>query len=212
MDILDPKLTEYLTNLLPPRPPEMQAMEAYAEKENFPIIGPICGHMCYRITRGSNAKRVFEMGSGYGYSTAWFARGLQENGGGEVHHVVWDEDLSKRARESLTKMGYGGLVKYTVGEAIQALSATPGPFDLIFMDIDKQDYPKALPLIYDRLHVGGMLIVDNILWSGRIFDEKDTSKETQAIRELTGMIMNNDRWIASIIPIRDGLLVANKIK
>jgi predicted O-methyltransferase YrrM len=109
-------------------------------------------------------------------------------------------------------MGYGGLVKYTVGEAIQTLSATPGPFDAIFMDIDKQDYPKALPLIYDRLRVGGMLIVDNMLWSGRIFDEKDTSKETQAIRELTGMIMNNDRWIASIIPIRDGLLVANKIK
>jgi predicted O-methyltransferase YrrM len=212
MDILDPKISEYLTNLIPPRHPEMQAMEASAEKDGFPIIGPICGHMCYRITRGSAAQRVFELGSGYGYSTAWFARGVRENGGGEVHHVVWDEDLSKRARASLDKMGYGDIVKYTVGEAIQALGAAAGPFDVIFMDIDKEDYPKALPLIYDKLRVGGMLIVDNVLWSGRIFDENDNSKETKAIRELTGMIMNNDRWVASVIPIRDGLLVANKLK
>lgn len=211
MEILDPKLTEYLTNLVPPRHPEMQKMEARAEKDGFPIIGPICGHMCYRITRGSNAHSVFELGSGYGYSTAWFARGVRENGGGSVHHVVWDEKLSQEARQHLEAMGYSDLVTYTVGEAIQALSRAQGPFDLIFMDIDKQDYPKALPIIENKLKVGGTLLVDNMLWSGRIFDEKDTSPETQAIRELTGMVMNNDRWSASIIPVRDGLMVANKL-
>jgi predicted O-methyltransferase YrrM len=211
MDILNPQVTEYLTNLIPPRHPEMQKMEAYAEKNNFPIIGPICGHMCYRIARGSSARRVFELGSGYGYSTAWFARGVSENGGGEVHHVVWDEKLSEMAHQHLDKMGYQDIVRYTVGEAIQALSAAPGSFDLIFMDIDKQDYPKALPIIETKLKAGGTLLVDNMLWSGRIFDEKDTSPETQAIRELTGMVMNNDRWVGSVIPIRDGLLIANKL-
>ena len=212
MDILDPKLTEYLTNLIPPRHPELQKMEAYADEHDFPIIGPICGHMCYRMARGINAKRVFELGSGYGYSTAWFARGVQENGGGEVHHVVWDEKLSSMAREHLSKLGYDGIVKYTMGEAIQTLSAATGQFDIIFMDIDKVDYPKAIPLIYEKTKVGGMLIIDNILWSGKIFDPKDDSPETKAIRETTGMIMNNDRWVASITPIRDGLLVANKMK
>lgn len=211
MDILDPKLTEYLTNLIPPRPPELQKMEAYAQKNDFPIIGPICGHLCYRIARGGNSKRVFEMGSGYGYSTAWFARAVQENGGGEVHHVVWDEKLSQMAREHLAKLGYDSIVKYTMGEAIQALSAATGQFDIIFMDIDKQDYPKAIPLIYNKLKLGGVLIIDNMLWSGKIFDQKDNSAETKAIRETTGMIMNNDHWVASIIPIRDGLLVANKV-
>jgi predicted O-methyltransferase YrrM len=212
MDILDPKLSEYLTNLIPPRHPELQKMEAYAEEHDFPIIGPICGHMCYRMARGINAKRIFELGSGYGYSTAWFARAVQENGGGEVHHVVWDEKLSQMAREHLSKLGYDGIVRYTMGEAIQALAAASGLFDIIFMDIDKVDYPKAIPLIYEKTKVGGMLIIDNILWSGRIFDPKDDSPETKAIRETTGMIMNNDRWVASITPIRDGLLVANKIK
>jgi predicted O-methyltransferase YrrM len=211
MEILSPQLTEYLSNLVPPRPPEMQKMEAYAEERDFPIIGPICGHLCYQIARTSGAKSIFELGSGYGYSTAWFARAVKENGGGEVHHVVWDDELSNKARVHLNALGYDGLIKYTVGEAIQALHAAKGAFDLVFMDIDKQDYVKALPVITEKLRVGGILIIDNILWSGKIFDEKDLSPATKAIRETTGMLSSSDRWVTSVIPIRDGLLVATKI-
>lgn len=186
-------------------------MEAYAEERDFPIIGPICGHLCYQIAKTSGAKRIFEMGSGFGYSTAWFARAVQENGGGEVHHVVWDEELSNKARVHLKALGFDGTVKYTMGEAIQTLAAAKGQFDLIFIDIDKQDYVKALAVIYDKLRVNGILIIDNILWSGRIFDQKDQSPATKAIRETTGMLTSNDRWLTSIIPIRDGLLVATKL-
>ncbi len=211
MDILSPQLTEFLTNLVPPRAPELQKMEAYAEERDFPIIGPACGHLCYQIARTSVAKRIFELGSGYGYSTAWFAQAVKENGGGEVHHVVWDEELSNKARVHLKNLGYEGLIKYTVGEAIQVLHAAKGPFDLIFMDIDKQDYVKALPAIDDKLKTNGLLIVDNILWSGRIFDDKDQSPATKAIREFTGMLTSNDRWLTSIVPIRDGLLIATKL-
>jgi predicted O-methyltransferase YrrM len=211
MDILSPQLTDYLSNLVPPRSPEMQKMEAYAEERDFPIIGPICGHLCYQLARTSGAKGIFELGSGYGYSTAWFAQAVKENGGGEVHHVVWDDELSNKARVHLKILGYDGIVKYTVGEAIQALQASKGPFDLIFMDIDKQDYVKALPVITDKLRVGGILIIDNMLWSGKIFDEKDQSPATKAIREITGMLSSSDRWVMSVIPIRDGLLVATKI-
>jgi predicted O-methyltransferase YrrM len=211
MDILSPQLTDFLTNLVPPRTPELQKMEAYAEERDFPIIGPICGHLCYQIARTSGATRIFELGSGFGYSTAWFAQAVKENSGGEVHHVVWDEELSNKAHVHLKHLGYEGLIKYTVGEAIQTLNAAKGPFDLIFMDIDKQDYVKALPVINDKLKINGILIVDNILWSGRIFDDKDQSPATKAIRELTGMLTNNDRWLTSIVPIRDGLLIATKL-
>ncbi len=211
MDILSPQLTDFLTNLVPPRAPELQKMEAYAEEREFPIIGPICGHLCYQIARTSGARHVFEMGSGYGYSTAWFAQAVKENGSGEVHHVVWDEELSNKARVHLKALGYEGIVRYTVGEAIQALHATKGPFDIIFMDIDKQDYVKALPVIYDKLKISGILIIDNILWSGRIFDDKDQSPATKAIRETTGMLSSSDRWLTSVVPIRDGLLVATKL-
>jgi len=212
MDILSPHLTEFLENLVPPRPPELKKMEAYAEERDFPIIGPICGHLCYQIARTLGAKRIFEMGSGFGYSTAWFARAVQENGGSEVCHVVWDEELSNKARVHLKALGYENMVKYVIGEAIQTLHAASGTFDLIFMDIDKQDYVKAVPVIYDKLRVNGILIIDNILWSGRIFDENDQSPATNAIREITGMLTNNDRWLTSVIPVRDGLLVATKLK
>ena len=212
MEILSPQLTDYLTNLIPPRAPEIQKMEAYADQHNFPIIGPICGHFCYVLARALGAKRVYELGSGYGYSTAWFARAVKENGGGEVHHVVWDEKLSGMARNHLKALGYEGIVKYTVGEAVQALRNAPSGYDIIFMDIDKEGYVKAIPSIHEKLRTGGLLIVDNILWSGRIFDDKDQSPATSAIRELTGVMTNNDRWANSILPIRDGLLVATKLQ
>ena len=84
------QINAYLETLVPERPAEMQAMEAYAEQKHFPIIGPVCGYLCYQIARMLQARAVFEMGSGFGYSTAWFARAVVENGGGKVHHVVWD--------------------------------------------------------------------------------------------------------------------------
>jgi len=211
MDILSPELTDYLTNLVPPRPPELQKMEAYAAKENFPIIGPLCGYLCYQLARTLGATRVFEMGSGFGYSTAWFAQAVEENGGGEVHHVVWDEKLSARAREHLTALGFNGLISYTMGEAIQTLHAARGPFDIIFMDIDKEDYVKALAAITEKLRPGGLLIIDNMLWSGRIFDQKDQSPATKAIRELTGILASSDHWLANLVPFRDGLMLATKL-
>jgi caffeoyl-CoA O-methyltransferase len=211
MDILAPQVAEYLENIIPPRSRELQKMEAYAAEHKFPIIGPVCGHLCYQTARTIGATRIFEMGSGYGYSTAWFAQAVKENGGGEVHHVVWDQELSEMAREHLNALGHEGTIKYVIGEAIQALHAATGPFDLIFMDIDKEDYVKALPAIYDKLRIGGVMIVDNILWSGRIFDEKDQTPATKSIRELTGAVMSNDRWTASVIPLRDGLLIASKL-
>src|SRR5579862_2235242 len=101
-----PRLTDYLDSLVPPRDAVMQEMEAYAREVRFPIIGPAAGYFLYQIARMIGARRIFELGSGYGYSTAWFARAVQENGGGVVHHVVWDEELSRKARGYLGRLGY----------------------------------------------------------------------------------------------------------
>ena len=91
---------------------------------------------------------------------------------------------------------------------MKTLESTPGPFDLIFNDIDKPDYPVALPVIEQRLRAGGILIVDNMLLSGRIFESSDQSAPTAGVRELTQRINTSREWISSIIPIRDGLLLA----
>ena len=124
-EILTAQLEQYLDGLVPARPPEMQAMEAYAREKRFPIIGPASGYLCYLTAKLIGARRIFELGSGYGYSTAWFARAVQENGGGVVHHVVWSEPLSQKARGHLAALGYGDIVQYRVSEAVQALRETP---------------------------------------------------------------------------------------
>ena len=155
MNFLDSAVSTYLDNLVPDRPAELRNMEQIGEATKFPIIGPASGHLCYLVARMIGARRVFELGSGYGYSTAWFARAVRENGGGEVHHVVWDADLSDRARKHLEQLGYADLVRYHVAEAVETLRATEGPFDLIFNDITKRDYPASIDAILPKLRRGG---------------------------------------------------------
>ena len=204
------EVQSYVEGYVPPRPAEVQVMEAEALDTGFPIIGPASGYLCYQIARMIGAKRVFELGSGYGYSTSWFARAVQENGGGVVYHVVWNKELSHWARRHLDALGLGDVMKYHVGEAVQFLKETSGPFDLIFNDIEKHDYPDSLPVIADKLRPGGVLIVDNMLWHGRVMDEADQSPDTCGVRKLTRMITDDPAWAASLVPIHDGLLVAYK--
>ena len=201
----------YLDQQVDERSEEMMIMEDYARSTKFPIIGPVAGNFCYQIARMIGATSVFEMGSSYGYSTAWFARAVQENGGGVVHPVVWDVELSNKARLHLKRLGYDDIVKYHVSEAVETLENNLGPYDLIFNDIEKDAYPSSLEVIERSLNPGGVLIVDNMLLSGRILDHNNESSTVMGVRELTAQINSSDKWIMSIVPIRDGLLLAYRV-
>ena len=201
---------DYLASLVPPRELELQKMEDYAEENDFPIIGPVCGYYCYQLARMINARSVFELGSGYGYSTAWFAKAVKENGGGMVHHTVWDEKLSKQAQAHLSALGSADVVEFHIAEAVETLRQTPGPFDIIFNDIDKQGYPDSLPIIKEKLRHGGLLIIDNMIWHGQILDPNNHEKSTEAIRRFTRDITTDLDWIVSLIPARDGMIVGYK--
>lgn len=203
-------IQNYLVSLVPPRPAELLEMEAYAEKHNFPIIGPVIGQLCYQIARMMGARHIFELGSGFGYSTAWFAQAVRENGGGLVHHTVWDDTLSRQAQEHLDRLGYRALVQFHSAEAVQTLRETPGPFDIIFNDIDKEAYPDSLPVVKEKLRSGGVLIIDNMLWHARIFDPTDTAASTEGVRRFTQAITADPDWIVNLLPIRDGVIVAYK--
>lgn len=211
MDNYKKALDQYLDGLVPERASELQNMEAYAREHSFPIVGPASGQACYQIARMIKAQHVFELGSGYGYSTAWFARAVQENGGGTVHHVVWDPQLSQMAQAHLQGLGYSDLVQFHMGEAVQMLQQEDGPFDLIFNDIDKPGYPASLAMIEQKLRPGGVLIIDNMMWRGRVWDEAEHDEATEAIRETTRQLTTSPNWISSLLPIRDGLLVAYKV-
>jgi predicted O-methyltransferase YrrM len=204
------KTQDYLETLVPPREAEFEKMEEYATEKGFPIIGPVCGNYCYQLARMIGAKSVFELGSGYGYSTAWFAKAVKENGGGVVHHTVWDEELSKRATSHLSALGSDDVVKFHMAEAVETLRKTDGPFDIIFNDIDKEAYPASLPFIKEKLRAGGILIIDNMLWSGRIWDKSNQDASTEAIRSFIYDITSDPAWIVSLAPLRDGMMVAFK--
>lgn len=209
------QVQDYTTTLVPQRPSELQKMEAYAKEHGFPIIGPAAGQLCYLLARMIEAQRIFEMGSGYGYSTAWFARAVQENtengDGGIVHHTVWDDKLSQMAQQHLSSLGYSELVQYHVAEAVETLKNTDGPFDLIFNDIDKEAYPESLPVIRDKLRTGGLLIIDNMLMGGAILEANNASASVAGTREFTRLITTSPDWIVTMIPIRDGLIIAQKV-
>lgn len=204
------KAQDYIASLVPPREPEVQKMEKIAEKNGFPIIGPACGYYCYQLARMIGAKSVFELGSGYGYSTAWFAKAVKENGGGVVHHTIWEEELSKRAASHLSALGSADIVQFHVSEAVEALRKTEGPFDIIFNDIDKEGYPDSLPVVKEKLRSGGLLIIDNMLWHGQTLDPDDHEASTEAIRRFTRDITTDPDWIVSLTPMRDGMIVAYK--
>ena len=204
------KVQDYIASLVPPREPEVQKMEKIAEKNGFPIIGPACGYFCYQLARMIGARSIFELGSGYGYSTVWFAKAVKENGGGVVHHTVWEEELSKRAAGHLSALGSADVVKFHVSEAVEALSKTEGPFDIIFNDIDKEAYPESLPVVKEKLRSGGLLIIDNMLWHGQTLDPADHEESTEAIRRFTRDITTDPDWIVSLVPMRDGMIVAYK--
>jgi predicted O-methyltransferase YrrM len=204
------KVQDYLTSLVPPRESELQKMEEYADEKGFPIIGPACGYYCYQLARMIHARSVFELGSGYGYSTAWFARAVKENGGGVVHHTVWDDDLSRRARGHLSALGSVDVVEFHIAEAVETLRKTDGPFDIIFNDIDKEGYPDSLPIIKEKLRHGGLLIIDNMIWHGQILEPNNHESSTDAIRRFTRDITTDLDWIVSLIPARDGMIVAYK--
>jgi predicted O-methyltransferase YrrM len=208
MELIAPEVAAHLDRLVPPRDPVTTALEAEARVTGFPIIGPATGHLCYLLARLIGARQVFELGSGFGYSTAWFARAVQENGGGTVHHAVWDAELSRRARGYLGELGLAGEVTFHVGEAVATLSRLPGTVDLVFNDIDKHDYPASLSVIEAKLRPGGLLIADNLLWSGKIFDPADRSRDTEGIRAFTRLVSTSSRWLSSVVPIRDGVLIA----
>src|SRR5438093_1410695 len=112
MDLLNPQVNDYLAQLSRHGDPVLERLEEEARAEGFPIIGPAAGQFCHLAARMIGARRIFELGSGFGYSTLWFARAVREAGGGEVHHTVWDQGLADRAKANVAEAGASDLVRF----------------------------------------------------------------------------------------------------
>ena len=210
MPVTYDQICDYHQSLSRHDDPVLSRMEEEARRDGFPIIGPAAGKFLYLMALTLGARKVFELGSGYGYSTIWFARAVRENGGGEVHHTVWDQELQGRARANVADAGYDGLVRYHHGEAVGLLKEARGPFDIIFNDIDKDGYPDSLPVMKEKLRPGGLILIDNMLWHGRIFDQSDQDESTRGVREFTRRLQADNDFVFQLAPIRDGVIIARK--
>ena len=214
MDILNPAIERYLTSLAAPDDEEVLIeMEEYAREHGFPIVGRLCGRFLEVMARSVNAKRIFEMGSGYGYSAYWFSRATGPDG--EIHLTDMDPENEKRALHYLGRAGLDGPIDYHVSSAFDAFNETSGEFDIVYCDIDKHDYPQAFELAKPRVRVGGLYICDNMLWSGRVTGEvpDDSNPElTRTIDEANKLIAGDPDFRSFILPIRDGVVCATRVR
>lgn len=211
MNYIDPAVNDYMTRLSAiDDEPILLEMEALAEKRSFPIIGRLCGRTLEILARSIGAKRIFELGSGYGFSAYWFSRATGPDG--EIHLTDMDENNEKLALDFLGRAGLDGPIDYHVSDALQALNATDGEFDIVYCDIDKDGYPDAWRAGRERVRVGGYYICDNMLWSGRVAAPADEHDGwTKAIHETNSLIASDPSFRSTIIPTRDGVVAALRI-
>jgi len=208
MNITEPSINEYIKDMLPGNDLVLKEMEDYAARNDFPIIGPMVGPFLRQLAFISRAKRIFEMGSGFGYSAYWFAGGMSPEG--KIICTDGSRENKALATKYLKRGGYDSMVDFHVGNALEIIERFEGPFDIILNDIDKADYPRAFDLAISRLKKGGIFITDNVLWSGRILGDKP-DPATRGILEFNRKLFDGDGIISSIIPIRDGLGLAVKL-
>ena len=199
----------YLQELYNDDDPVCREMEALARQRGFPIIGPLAGRHLYQLARMIRARRVFELGSGYGYSALYFARAVGP--AGEVHCTELSPENIRLAEQFLSRAKVWERVTYHQAEAIAALRQVGGTWDIIYNDIDKEDYPATLGLAYDHLRPGGLFITDNIFWHGRPFSG-DPRPPTPQIIEFTRRLFAHPGFTTTIYPVRDGVAVALRLE
>jgi predicted O-methyltransferase YrrM len=210
VDIVNPQIEDYMRSLLDRYDdPVLHEMEAEAERRGFPAVGRVVGATLEVLTRAVGARRVFELGSGFGYSAYWFARAVGE--GGEVHCTENDPQNVEAGKAWLGRAGFGNRIEWHTGDALASFAAVEGEFDVVFVDIDKSSYPDAWRAASDRIRVGGLYIADNALGTGstNILEDTETAR---FIREHNDLVAGDERYVSAVVPTREGDLAAIRVR
>ena len=187
----------------------LAAVEREGRSEGWPIVGAAEGSLLHILARSVGARRILELGTAIGYSGTWLARALAP--GGQLLTVEADRETAARARTTFERTGVADRVTVLVGRAEEVLADLAGPFDLVFNDIDKEGYTAVLDPCIRRLRTGGLLVTDNVLWGGDVA-RAGRSRATKAIRAYNERLAGDPRMVASILPLRDGVSVAVKVR
>lgn len=215
--ITEEHVEKYLYAMLPERDHVLQEMERQARERDIPIVGPAVGRLFYQYARLIGARSVFEMGSAIGYSTIWWARAVGD--GGRVHYTDGDRKNADEARRYFEQAGVADRVEVHLGDALELLSGRKEQFDVLFNDIDKQDYPRAFHLAGARVRKGGLFLTDNSLWSGKVayaagnpsMKAEVEEEATRGVVEFNRLLYGSKDWYTTIVPLRDGVAVAMRL-
>ena len=200
---------DYMYSLLPARDEVLAQIEAEAAKRKIPIVGPLVGHLLHMLAAISGARRVFEMGSAVGYSTIWWARAVGPKG--RVIYTDGDPKNAAEAKGYFQRAGVTDRIEVRTGDAIEILSEQPkDSCDIIFCDIDKPDYPRALKVAVPRIRQGGLLVADNVLYKGTVADPARANETTKGILEFNRLLYASSELEPVILPLRDGVSVARR--
>ncbi|MBI1291770.1 methyltransferase domain-containing protein [bacterium] len=187
-------------------PPVIEELHAEASRRCFPIVGPEVGRFFRQLALLRHPRRILELGSGFGYSALWWALGAPQ---AEIHLTDWNQNLLDEAMRHAAALGVAHQLRTHQGDALVIAEDLPGPWDIVFADLNKEQYPEVIDLARRALAVGGVLVFDNILWHGEVAaPAAEQPPPARAVVEATRRLYNDPDFACSILPIRDGVLLA----
>jgi predicted O-methyltransferase YrrM len=173
------------------------------------LSGHLQGRLLSMLSRMKSPKRILEIGTYTGYSALCLAEGLQD--GGTLTTIDINEELEQSVRDYIQKAGMQSKINFLVGNALKLIPTLDEQWDLVFIDADKENYHRYYDLVIDRVNLNGIILADNVLWSGKVLDEKP-DKDTKAIIDFNSKIQNDPRVENVLLPVRDGIMMMRKVK
>ena len=210
MQFIDPALEQYAQQFTDPEPSYLKELaEETRAKIELPqmLSGHLQGRFLSLISRILSPRMVIDIGTFTGYSAMCLAEGLAK--GGIVHTIDINQELAPMVDRYLKKAGLHDRVHQHLAPATEVIPAIEGPIDLVFIDADKGNYSNYFDLLIDRVRSGGIIIADNVLWSGRVL-ERDQDDETKALAAYAKKVSSDPRVEGMLLPLRDGLLISRK--
>ncbi len=212
MDFLPPVIDAYAEAHTEPESALLQRIDRETHLEVLRprmLSGHLQGRVLSLLSRMQRPQRILEIGTYTAYSAICLAEGLQP--GGTLITIDLNEELEERVRGYLAEAGLTDKVDYRVGDALEIIPSLEGPFDLVFIDADKENYLHYYEMVIGKMPSGALLIADNVLWSGKVTGDYETlDKDTRAIVDFNRALRNDDRVRTLLLPVRDGLLIVEK--
>ncbi len=211
MDFLSPEINKYAETH---SAPESALLKRINQETYQTVLRPrmLSGHLQGRflsmVSKMICPRRVLEIGTYTGYSALCLAEGLSP--GGKLITMDINEELEERVRKYFRESGMNDQLDFKIGDALKILPALPGPFDLVWIDADKENYSRYFDLIIDKVPSGAFILADNVLWSGKVLDLKP-DKDTKAIRAFNAKVQADRRVENLLLPLRDGIMMMQKI-